>query len=230
MRQPLIGITVDHSTESGRFQVAVAYVDAVSRAGGLSVLLPCVPDLAGAYAARCDGLVLTGGVDPRTEAFGEPTDPRARPMDPRRQTFELALLAAAETMPASCVLGICLGMQLMGLRAGARLDQYLPDACPGAAIHEGLSRHAVRLHVRDSVISADPSTAPTVLSNHRQALADPGRLRLVATAADGVIEAIDDPARRFYAGVQWHPEREAEATSLSQGLFDRLVQAAAGAT
>ena len=34
---------------------------------------------------------------------------------------------------------------------------------------------------------------------------DAGRLRVVAYSMDGVIEAIDDPIRPFYVGVQWHP-------------------------
>ena len=31
-------------------------------------------------------------------------------------------------------------------------------------------------------------------------------LRVCARAADGVIEAIEDPAARFTVGLQWHPE------------------------
>jgi gamma-glutamyl-gamma-aminobutyrate hydrolase PuuD len=40
---------------------------------------------------------------------------------------------------------------------------------------------------------------------------------------DGVIEGIIDPKRRFYVGVQWHPERtEAEKTGL--GVVRSLVE------
>jgi putative glutamine amidotransferase len=53
---------------------------------------------------------------------------------------------------------------------------------------------------------------------------DPGRLRVVATAADGVIEAIVDPGRRFYLGVQWHPERT-QAIPAHQRLFKAFITA-----
>ena len=46
-----------------------------------------------------------------------------------------------------------------------------------------------------------------VNSRHHQAVkaVAPG-FRVSATAPDGVIEAIEDPAARFCLGVQWHPE------------------------
>ena len=67
----------------------------------------------------------------------------------------------------------------------------------------------------------------TVVSSHRQAVDDPGSMRILATADDGVIEAIDIPApeRRFYLGVQWHPERGGEGP-LNRGLIRTFVEAA----
>ena len=44
-------------------------------------------------------------------------------------------------------------------------------------------------------------------SAHHQAAERVGNGIVVsATAEDGVIEAIEDPSRRFCLGVQWHPE------------------------
>jgi gamma-glutamyl-gamma-aminobutyrate hydrolase PuuD len=63
-----------------------------------------------------------------------------------------------------------------------------------------------------------------VVSAHRQAVADPGRLRRLAVAPDGVCEAVDDPRRPFYVGVQWHPERGGPGV-WSAGLLERFVVA-----
>ncbi len=41
---------------------------------------------------------------------------------------------------------------------------------------------------------------------HHQGVADPGRLTPSGWADDGLIEAVEDPAKRFVLGVQWHPE------------------------
>ena len=94
MTRPLIGITTD--VDGHRYQVAVPYAAAVRTAGGTPVLLPCEADCARDYLLRCDGVVLTGGDDPIMEQWGLPTHPEARKVDPRRQAFELAMLAAAD--------------------------------------------------------------------------------------------------------------------------------------
>jgi len=116
-------------------------------------------------------------------------------------------------------------MQLMALLAGGRLDQFLPDHLPSAPDHAGNRRHPVRPVARP----APPWLPQTreVVSAHRQAVADPGNLRRLAEAPDGVLEAIDEPTRRFWVGVQWHPER---AEPFNPEIFEALVQAARGAT
>ena len=226
MSQPLVGIVVDNrenTAKSGRYEVSIAYSRCVAQANGIPLLLPHEPDLAEHYARMCDALVLTGGVDPNTEHFGEPMHPKARPMDPTRQAFDMALLDAAKQLADMPVLGVRLGMQLMALQSGGCLDQYLPDNLPSASIHE--AEHTIQLTVRQSAMIADEKRAMVdqrVVSSHRQAVNDSGSMRIVAKSPDGVIEAIDDPALHFYVGVQWHPERGDDGP-LGAGLFERLV-------
>ena len=213
--KPVIGLTADADAE--RCMLRRPYLDAVGRAGGVPVVLPPVPDEAAALLACCDGVILTGGDDPRMEGFGEPTHPSATPIDPDRQAFELALLRLLDVRPATPVLGICLGMQLMGLHAGAVLDQHLPDSLPSHAAHWGRATHAI-----DGVLGSG-----TVLSHHQQALRTAGDLAVVATSPDGVIEAVRDEERPFYLGVQWHPERT-DDDRLGDGLIRELVHRSAG--
>ena len=54
-----------------------------------------------------------------------------------------------------------------------------------------------------------------------------GSFEVVATASDGVIEAIADPSAAFRVGVQWHPERSGDGP-LGAMLFNQLVVAAGG--
>ena len=49
-----------------------------------------------------------------------------------------------------------------------------------------------------------------------------GRAEAAARAADGTLEAMEQPGDRFCLGVQWHPETAADV-----GLLAGLVRAAA---
>lgn len=226
MHAPIIGITCDIGVSARgtrQHTCATAYAQAVTAAGGVAVMLACETDSIQRYVELCQGFVLTGGDDPATEAFGEPTHPRASVMDAARQSFELALLTAIEAgpNPAAC-LGICLGMQLMALHAGGQLHQHLPDVLGDTAA-------AAHVSNRPHPVSFEDGRSGQVISHHHQAVANPGRLRVMARAPDGVIEAIEDPSRPCYLGVQWHPERGGDP-ALSADLFQRLVAAAARAT
>lgn len=183
-------------------------------AGGLPAILPVLPCAEAELLQHCDGLILTGGDDPNMEQWGVATHPRAKRIHADRQAFELALLDIAQHQPEIPVLGICLGMQLMALAAGAGLDQHLPDTRPTHQLHWGHAEHPV-----------DGELRGIVHSHHRQAIIEPAGLSVIARAPDGVIEAVRDDDRRFCLGVQWHPERTDDA-ALSRRLFEQLVHAA----
>ena len=234
---PLIGVTVENvecSITSGKYESNLAYSQAISAAGGLPVLLPQEVALAEEYVDRCDGLLLTGGADLLSERFGVPAHPLSCRIEPRRQDFELALLNAVTARPRFPVLGICLGMQLMAVNAGGRMNQHLPDTQENAnEIHQNNNPHGVVVGIKTSPLIGDcdgsgwpPDFADSVISSHHQAVVDAGRLRVIAHSVDGVIEAIDDPDRPFYVGVQWHPERGGDGF-FNLGLFKRFINACA---
>ncbi len=235
MPRPVIGIAANVDDQNAT--VRRRYIDAVASAGGLPlVLTPIAGDDAQAYEAAkqavalCDGIVLTGGDDPRTEAYGTPTHPAAKPLHPDRQRFDEAILRAIDELADrgerdTPTLGVCLGMQMMALAAGGELNQHLPDDTPTADNHRDNRLHPVRAITDAPFLSAQSGEVlGEVASWHHQGVRSPGRLRVIAVADDGVIEAIDDPARRFYLGVQWHPERTAAART-GLDVFRALVRA-----
>jgi len=211
---PVIGITMDMDEE--RAFVRPGYAAAVERAGGMPLLLPPRTARVTDYVELCDGIILTGGDDPIMEHWGIATHPKATKVHQQRQAFELALLEALKTVVDVPVLGICLGMQFIALQAGGSIEQHLPDVNGEIA-----QRHwGRRVHEVEGDIGAG-----VVLSHHRQAITDPGSLRVCASAPDGIIEAVRDDDRPFYLGVQWHPERtEDEALGIS--IFRGLIEAA----
>jgi len=239
----IVGLTC--SLHENNAKVRMTYVDAVIRAGGVPILLPppratdsqresvssadaaaALLRVARAHLDLCDAIVLTGGPDARTERHGHPTHPAASPVHPDRQRYEEALLAAIDERRSMPTLGICLGMQLMALHAGGELNQHLPDDTPTHAEHTADNHHRIT-PVKGTPLESlfSNSSGGCVASHHHQAVKSPGRLRVVARAHDGVIEAIDDPARPFYLGVQWHPERTSDE-ALGVEVFRRLIAAA----
>ena len=221
MHRPVVGITADLIDHNGFVRAAAprTYVQAVLEAEGVPLILPPAAGVATDQLSRCDALVLTGGDDPIMEPFGVETDARVTRVDPERQAAESFILdfLAAER-PDMPVLGVCLGMQMMALHAGGVLDQWMPDTTPTHADHWD------RPH---RVVSEDERLLATgdVLSRHRQAISAAGSMRVVGRAHDGIIEAVTDPDRPYYLGVQWHPERTADA-GLGADLFTRLVASA----
>ena len=187
-------------------------------AGAVPVVLPPSESALIDQLSLCDAIVLTGGDDPCTESFGEPTHESSVRVAPLRQSVESQLLERfASNSPDTPILGVCLGMQMMALMAGGHLNQHLPET------HKSHADHWDKDH--DIRPTAGSKLLPGVVhSMHRQAIDDPGSLEVLAVAHDGVIEAVWDPHREFYIGVQWHPERTA-CQQLGQNLFDQLVAA-----
>ena len=65
-----------------------------------------------------------------------------------------------------------------------------------------------------------------VNSIHKQAIAKIGKnLVITAREQNGVVQAIEDPSKTFYLGVQFHPEFLTYRRKFRR-IFDRLVAAA----
>ncbi|MFM7260677.1 MAG: gamma-glutamyl-gamma-aminobutyrate hydrolase family protein [bacterium] len=198
-KRPLIGITADLVGDHARNRRT--YLDMVAAAGGVPVILPPNAALREDMLDRVDGVIITGGDDIDVSRFGIPLHPKAECMPPERQDAEFALLRALDARPDKPVLGICLGMQLMGVHRGCTLIQHLGDVIADGERHRNDSIHSVE------AVKGSPLSSGLVKSWHHHALADANTFDVIARSDDGVLEGIIDPNRRFYLGVQWHPER-----------------------
>lgn len=232
MPRPRIGITTDTHDRPDQYESPMSYATAVEKAGGLPILLPYRSDLSliPQYVDLIDGMLFSGGNDLDPQLYGQTYHPQAKPIDPARQKFELALMAEVERrrIPA---LGICLGCQLMNVYRGGSLHQFLPDIPREQEIeHRKLAeeppRHEVTVDDQSHVARAVGRTKFVANSYHKQSVCEPGRgLRVIAKALDGVVEAIEDPTLPLFLGVQWHPERLHEEEE-HLALFRLLVRKA----
>jgi putative glutamine amidotransferase len=185
--------------------------------------------------AGIDGLMLTGGDDVAPARYGEPVHPTVVEAEAGRDEFEISLVAAARARQLP-IFAICRGVQVLNVACGGTLVQDIPSQLAGALPHSlpcppnqpYTLAHEIWVD-KDSLLSklmrerlVDESVE--VNSRHHQAVKDVAScFRVSATAPDGVVEAIEDPAARFCVGVQWHPEnffRTGEFRPLFEGFLD----------
>jgi len=204
---------MDSGEKPGTCALGAAYVTAVQEAGGIPwpVAYAIGHDRIPQIVDRLDGILFSGGDDLDPALYGQPWHPKAARIDPARQRFELTLLAEVERRRLP-TLGICLGAQLLNVYRGGSLIQFLPEQRPDAIEHRKLGvnerRHPVTLAGDSLLAGALSKTHIDVNTSHHQAVDRLGQgLRVIATAPDGVVEGIDDPALPLFVGVQWHPER-----------------------
>ncbi len=213
-KRPVIGVTVDSVDDAPRYMSTYTYAEAVERAGGLPILLPfrADPVMIPQYVDLCHGVLFTGGNDLDPSLYGDEWwHPKAARIEPKRQSFELTLLAEVEKRRLP-TLGVCLGSQLMNVYRGGSLIQFLPDEYKDIE-HRNLvksspARHPVTVDTDSELGRAIGKRDVSVNTYHKQAVRKIGNgLRVIATAPDGVIEAYEDPTFPLFAAVQWHPER-----------------------
>lgn len=168
------------------------------------------PELIAAMLDGVDGLIVPGGPDVSPRFQGEEPEPGLGPTAPLRDEFEMVLIPAAikKGIP---LLGICRGHQAINIALGGTVYQDLGDDF-GKPVLQHSQKTAGNLPIHNVSIDKDSALGHTlgnrafVNSRHHQAVnqvAD--QLHVVARAADGVIEALENDDASIQT-VQWHPE------------------------
>ena len=230
---PVIGITGNY--EDLTCKLGRGYYDSVVAAGGVPVIIPPEADrhVIINTLERIDGLILSGGGDYNPLWAGEEPSPLLHGINKERDNAELLItrLAYNRQIP---MLGICRGIQTLAMALGGKVAQDLSEV-RGKRKEESGKRNEERdiKHSQDadrsepthsvtiepdsilysvyqsylSPLTSHPSPLLHVNSFHHQAVSDPGeKFRVVATASDGVIEAMESSEFKSILGVQWHPE------------------------
>jgi putative glutamine amidotransferase len=187
-----------------------------------------------------DGLIVTAGVDIDPQVYEQEPGEYIRETNPARDAFETALLAEAQRRDVP-IFAICRGHQVLNTSRGGSLLQHLDEREPhrarrgedGQSIASG--SHEIEVvpgSLLHSIVGADTIRAN---SRHHQAVLTstvaPG-LRATGTAAQDVVEALEDPELSWCLSVQWHPERpemtdEPSMRNASVALFEAFVAACA---
>lgn len=153
----------------------------------------------------------------------------------------MAQLAYNRQIP---ILGICRGIQTLALALGGKVAQDISEESGKQKAGRDVKHsqdadrseptHTVTLDTASTLYSVYKSHltprfslhTPRIPVNsfHHQAVSDPGqKFRVVATAPDGIIEAIESTEFKPILGVQWHPECMESGLPLFQWLVREAI-------
>lgn len=213
MSKPLIALTPLWDKKLSSYWMLPGYMELIIKNGGIPVMLSFAEgeEAMEKIAQTFDGFVFTGGDDIKPEYYNEERVAECADDCEERDKLEFALFKAVAKTDKP-VLGICRGMQFLNVALGGTLYQDLPTMRKSDVIHRQGQPYDGDIHTVDiykdsllhKIVNQDTIN---VNSLHHQAVKDLGEgLKACAIASDGLVEAVCHPDKKFFLGVQWHPE------------------------
>lgn len=228
--RPIVGIlaVVDGERNSSVFKT---YIEVIERSGGLPLLLPYVEsdDAIEEFVSLCDGFFFTGGVDISPSRYGEEIKPTCDETQIYRDELEFKVFDTAFKAQKP-ILGVCRGAQLVNVALGGTLYQDLPTETDSQIAHrqtEGRFEYSHDVNIIENTPLYELMGKKRIRANsfHHQAIKKPGAgLKIMATADDGVVEAVYYDGGQYLRAYQWHPERLYDADEFNRSIFDDFVK------
>ena len=219
MTRPIVLVTTRRTPRGIRFidYVGELHLELLLRLKILPLIVPVVAGVLGClpeYMRQMDGLLLVEGedIEPKRYAAQKENLRYLEKTHPLKDEVELRLLrhALRHKLP---ILGICRGSQLVNVACGGALYGDVQKEKSSRLRHIYPRRYDSYRHLID-VVPGTPLArwyghkALRVNSYHHQGIRRLARrLRPMAHARDGLVEAYFDPRVDFLVGLQFHPER-----------------------
>lgn len=115
------------------------------------------------------------------------------------------------------VLGICMGMQSMGLLFGGELIEVKNHKKKLNYAHE------INLFKPSKIYNIFNKKSIKVNSRHNYVIKNTN-LKVSSISNDGYIESIEDSNKKFFLGIQWHPESMIKYSNIQNKLFEEFIR------
>ncbi len=146
------------------------------------------------YLDICDGFILEGGND----------------ID--EDNLNIIKFLYEKDIP---LLGICLGMQEIAISSSGNLIDINNHK------HDAL--HEITIH-KDSLLYKILNCEKTLVNSRHIFAINNCNLSVSAISNDNIIEAIEDKNKKFFIGLQWHPENMYNKDLNSRKIFDYFIK------
>ena len=228
MAQCLIGFTAcRREVEEGHEQyVPESYRRALQGEGLTPVLLryDMTRSELNALLPTLSGVLFSGGPDVHPARYGRAVEAECGEICPERDELELTLLdmVIERDLP---VLGICRGIQLLNVGLGGTLVQHIPAVFGECHRQPESDQYAHEVEIERGTRLFGLSDSPRVMVNsfHHQCIERVAPALRVNARHGSMIEGVEWPEKRFFMGVQWHPERSYADDSLSKRIFEAFA-------
>lgn len=196
--KPIIGIITRKSISKEGHDISITYKDieyCIINNGGIPIGLTLTSNYR-ELIKLCDGIIFQGGDD-----------------------FELYDLDALKYIHEidKPVLGICLGMQLMGVFFGGKMLDINNHKKILSYVHSVYISKNTKLYniFKNNIIKVN--------SRHKSVIKGL-KNNIVAISNDGYIEAVEDSSKKFFIGIQWHPETMVSYDNIQNNLFKYFIK------
>ncbi len=117
------------------------------------------------------------------------------------------------------LLAICMSMQAMGVLFNGQLD-YINN-------HKSKNKYAHKILIKKDTLLYDILRINQIWVNsyHKQCLKT---TTLDVSSYSNCIESIEDKRKKFFLGIQWHPEKMIEYDKLERKIFDYFKEVCYG--
>lgn len=215
----IIGLTPLYDVAENRLFMLRKYIELIERNGAYAVILPFNSDrkFLEEIVNRLDGIVFTGGLDVAPSYYNEDKILECGISSYVRDELEFNLMDICykKDIPT---LGICRGLQIMNVYLGGTLYQDLKKQKDISIIHSQDKPYNDLVHevTNYGMFKEKFGDRFYVNSLHHQAIKDVAdELEVLQKSSDDIVEAAYVKDKKFFLGVQYHPEMALD--TLSQG-------------
>lgn len=180
--KPIIGIiNREENLQSGN-KILYSYKEIIKKikeSGGIPIGINILEEKDIEDLKLVDGIILQGG-----NTYNE-------------EEIKIVKYAYKKDIP---LLGICQGMQIMGIATCAEIKEIKNHMKPKIN-----KVHKININKKSKIYEILKKEKITVNSRHNYAIKNT-TLNISGYSEDNIIEIIEDKSKKFFIGLEWHPE------------------------